>query len=279
MHIAYFDTNVVRDLSENRIPEAKKNIAIIRGSIEGGNLILAPSFEVLYELLSSPDLSDKDQIANAQFYDSLVNWKYALKPSNKVLPDDIDSWVRGGGPVSPYRGIDENSGFIQSIRKGEHVLPPRDWARTIKRTNVQNQRFVKTVFSEFVKRMPSKSRRQVKEAPGKIWNKWWSFGGLADVLADSLASGKVSSSRCSLLAFPTIRTAVGYILHTWQHQICTGAKLKPTAHYDFRNATIAGGVGTIVTEDKNLRNAIKHVPELPVKPYALREIIDTIESK
>jgi hypothetical protein len=56
----------------------------------------------------------------------------------------------------------------------------------------------------------------------------------------------------------------------------TGANVEPTSHYDFRNAVLAGGVGRIVTEDRKLKNAIKHIPECNINTWALDEFIRQI---
>jgi hypothetical protein len=75
----YLDTNIIRDLSENRGKNCSDYKGLICSLVSDDMLVVAPSFEVLYELLSSPDISDDKQKENAFFYESIVNWKYALK--------------------------------------------------------------------------------------------------------------------------------------------------------------------------------------------------------
>ena len=79
------------------------------------------------------------------------------------------------------------------------------------------------------------------------------------------------------MALPSVRAGVCYILHTWFKQIVDSAKLKPTTHYDFRNAVLAGGIGRIVTEDKKLRNAINRIPDLDIKSWTFKEFIASVE--
>jgi hypothetical protein len=62
-----------------------------------------------------------------------------------------------------------------------------------------------------------------------------------------------------LIKLPTIRLAVGYILHSKYKQMADGAIPKESDAYDFRHAVIAGAVGNIVTNDNKLRNAIHHI--------------------
>ncbi|MCX5638702.1 MAG: hypothetical protein NTX52_13580 [Planctomycetota bacterium] len=275
--VVYFDTNVVRNLSEGRVPYAEKVANVISKIVKEKRLVIAPSFEVLYELLSAPDLPSEMQIKNAQYYDSIVDWTYALKPSNQMLQEDIFSLAREGGPSTPFRAIDEKqSGFIRSIRAGYGILPSDEWDDVVKKSRCENKRFVDQLFNNFVKRLPQKGKTELKNNPQKTWQKWWGHGGLAEVLADSLANALRVKGKYSLLTLPTVRAAVGYILHTWYRQIIDGARLKPTTHYDFRNAVLTGGVGKIVTQDKALQSAIEHVPNLPVRVYSLDELINIL---
>jgi hypothetical protein len=125
-----------------------------------------------------------------------------------------------------------------------------------------------------VEKLPQETKTKLRKSREKIktWRKWWAYGGLAELMAIDLARGKVPN-KCSLLAIPSVRTAVGFLLHTWYRQIIDRVKLKPTEHYDFRNAVMAAGVGRIVTEDKNLRKAIEHIPDLNVETWTLRGFI------
>jgi hypothetical protein len=275
--VVYFDTNVVRNLSEGRIPDTEKVANFINKIVKEKRLVIAPSFEVLYELLSAPDLPSEMQIKNAQYYDSIVDWTYAIKPSNQMLQEDIFSLASEGGPSTPFRAIDEKqSGFILSIRAGNGILPPDEWDDIVKKSRCENKRFVNH-FNNFVKKLPQKGKTDLKNSPQKTWQKWWGHGGLAEVFADSLANAlHVQGKYYTLLTLPTVRAAVGYSLHAWYRQIIDGARLKPTTHYDFRNAVLTGGVGKIITQDKALHSAIEHVPNLPVKVYSLDELINIL---
>jgi hypothetical protein len=191
-----------------------------------------------------------------------------------MLEDDIACLARYGGPSSPYHPIDERqSGFIQSLRAGNSILPQDEWEPVVNKSLHQNQQFVNKVFKDFVRKLPQNGKAKLRNSPETTWQEWWAYGGLAEVFANSLDTGRLIQGRCSLLKLPTVRAAVGYILHTWYQQIVRSAKLKPTEHYDFRNAILAGGVGTIVTQDRKLRNAINHIPGLTVKTWTLEEFI------
>lgn len=275
--VVYFDTNIVRDLAESRPPRAEEQTNIIKELTKQGKLVIAPSFEVLYEILSAPDVCDAIRIKNAQLYEALVDWGYALKTSDQMLQDDISSCVHEGGPSTPFCAIDENgSKFVQSIREGNTVLPAAQWENVVKRSRRQNERFVNKVFKNFVNKLPQKAKTKLRDCPEKTWETWWVHGGLAEVVANSLADGQGFGNKCSLLAIPSVRAAVGFLLHTWYQQIIDRVKLKPTEHYDFRNAVLAAGVGKIITEDNKLRNAIKHIPDLNVNAWTLGEFITEV---
>jgi hypothetical protein len=277
--IVHCDTNVIRDLAEKRGPNAQREIDLILHYVEHGSLVIAPSLEILYELLSSPDVNVSVRIKNAQFYDSVANWRYALKPSNGIIEEDIVSLARQGGPSSPYQAIDERSGFLQALRAGNSILPQNVWVHVVEDSLQQNKQFVCVLFDDFVKRLPDKAKAKLKDHPRETWQSWWDYGGLAEIIADSLDTRRLVQEGRLLLTLPTIRAAIGYILHTWRKQIVDGLKLKPTAHYDFRNAVLSGGVGRIVTEDRKLRNAINDVPNLNVKVWTLNEVIHILNNE
>lgn len=277
--IVYCDTNVFRDLAESRRPNAHREVELILHCSKQATIVITPSFEILYELLSSPDVCEAVRIENAQFYDSVVDWRYALKPSNRVIEEDIDSLARQGGPSSPYRAIDEKkSSFIQTLRVGNYILPQNQWRQVVADSLQQNKRFVQKLFDDFVKKLPKKGKMKLRNHPQETWQSWWSYGGLAEILADSLDTHRLVREGRLLLTLPTVRAAIGYILHTWRKQIVDGLKLKPTAHCDFRNTVLGGGVGKIVTEDRKLRNAIGDVPDLNVKVWTLNEFIAVLSN-
>jgi len=276
--VAYFDTNIVRDLAEERPPGAKDKANKLKALVAQGKVVIAPSFEVLYELISAPDACDTTHIENAQFYDVLVSWRHTLKPSNQMLKDDIFSCLHQGGPSTPFQGIDENrSGFIQSIRAGQTVLLPKAWEKVVRRSQLQNKRFVGKVFNSFVNILAPKSKTDLRKHPNETWRKWWSHGEMVEIIANSLAGDQHVKTRCSFLSLPSVRAGVGFILHMWYQQIVSGAQLKPTEHYDFRNAVLGGGVGNIVTHDRKLRNAINHIPNLNVKTWTLEQFIAEVK--
>lgn len=272
--IVYFDTNVIRDLSELRGQITTEKLDIIKSYIEKGTLVVAPGFEVLDELLRSPDITQEKRIQNAQFYDGIVDWKQTVKPSNNMIVDDIISLAKNRAPSSPYRAVDaDKSGFIQSIRKGENVLPDDVWNRTVKDAETQNEQFVDLLFKQFVRKLPEKSKQELKAKPDKIWNRWWSERGLAFIIASSLSTKIGVSQDIPLLSLPSVRSCVGYFLDTWRSQILDNMKVKPTAHIDFRNAVIAGGVGRIITNDKKFGNTIDRIPGLGVEVLTLEGLI------
>jgi hypothetical protein len=247
----------------------------IKRHIENGELVVAPSFEVLDELLRSPDISQEGRIRNAQFYDRIVNWNQTVKPSNNMIADDIRNLAVCGAPSTPYRAVDaENSGFIQSIRRGENIFPEDDWNNVIKKTDCQNKKFVEDLFEQFFGKLPKESKQKFRAKTEEIWRQWWSKDGLASKIGSSLATKLGLSPNLPVLSLPSVRAGVGYILDTWKIQILNGLeRVRPTVHVDFRNTVIAGGVGRIATNDKKFRNTMNRIPGLEVEVLALEELI------
>jgi hypothetical protein len=170
--IVYIDTNVVRDLSERRVPNADICEAAIRREVQTRRMIIAPSFEVLYELLRSPDADFDCRIRNAQFYDSVVDWGTALKPSDGIIKDDIDAFVRCGRPSVPYSGIDgQRSGFIKSIRSGKDIFPEIESARVYEETCRQNEKFAAILVKGFLSEVGEENCRELRDNPEQIWQR------------------------------------------------------------------------------------------------------------
>jgi hypothetical protein len=263
----YFDTNVIRDLSEKRNGVSDLDIALVKSRVN-----IAPSFEVLYELLSAPYDSIRRQ--NAEVYVDIADWKSAVKTSDELLRDDIESCIQRHRPCVPYKSLDaEQSACLESICAGKDVVP--NWTTVVERSRKQNTRFVEQVFKAFVVKLPDEAKASLRAAPEEVWNGWWAAGGLAEIMASDLA-GQPLESGSLLLSIPSIRGTIGYLLHTWKSQIVSGYQPKATAHYDFRHAVIGAAVGRLVTGDKKLRVAIQDIPRLKVKVSTLRELIDEL---
>ena len=270
--IVCIDTNVVRDLAERRVPDAQVFEEAIRKKVQSGMLVIAPSLEVLYELLRSPDADFKRRIGNAQFYDSVVDWQRALKSSDEIIKDDIAKFIKSRRPSVPYKGIDaQESGFIKDIRNGKDVFPEAVSARVYEETCRQNKTFVETVFDGFVSEIGPANCQELRKAPEEAWLRWWTRGSVADKLGWSLIPGEPLPSGLSPLSLPSLRTLVGYLLWTWHQMICSGRQVKSTEHYDFRIAVQAATVGHILTGDRLLRRILGKIPRLSLKVWTLKE--------
>jgi hypothetical protein len=277
--IVYFDTNIVRDLAECRVPNAIQKTNLIKERIQRGELAIAPSFEVLEEILSSPDISREIQIQNAKFYEGIVAWKYAIKPSNQILIEDSDRCAKGLGPSVPFCEL--GGDLIQSLRNGNMIFSEEEWKEVVRKSRKQNKQFIEQLFKQFVRQLPSDIKQRLKNSPQETWEEWWKEKDIAEKLAGSLTVGKkIRISYCPL-ALPTLRAAAGYLLDTWYNQILNGLKVKPTSHVDFRNAVIGASVGKIVTKDKKFTRAIHHIPKLDMAMIVLTldEFIENIKGQ
>jgi len=265
-------------MAERRPTVREDDLLAVERYIRQGTLVVAPSFEVLVELLTSPDIDEQARIKNAQFYDSVVDWRYVLKPSDQMLRDDVTSLINHGGPSTPYYPLDaDRSGFIRSIREGKSLLPQVVWIQTLARTKEQNERFVDKVFRCFARKLPEAAIDKLRAAPQETWDSWWYDDGLADVLATSFVNANERPARSSLLVLPSVRMAVGYILDTWYHQLVSGRHVRPTQHCDFRNAVLAGGVGRMVTHDRRFRGAVERIPGQAARTWTLGKLVQTMQ--
>lgn len=280
---AYFETNVFRDLAENRGGAADKKLPVLKKNISKDRIVIVPSFEVFEELVSvlklDPDLSKKF----CRFYDNLVNWEYCLKTMDQILADDITSFANTGKAACHFKPVDESSKFIQSIRSNKYVLPKKLLRDLSKKSDIQKDNFVTKVLS-----IPNKfqcrgtKNSSSKKEYEKEFLSFWQPKGYAEKAAESFVKDSIELSKIrtrglgKFIKLPTVRLTVGYILHSKYRQVADKAVCKKSDFYDFRHAVVAGAVGNIVTEDKKLRNAINHIPDHNVKVWSLEEFISQV---
>lgn len=278
--IVYLDTNAFRDLVEGRHRATEQSLALLRKSISKETIVIAPSFEVFEELVSVLKLYPDRSKKFCQLYDSIVDWDHCLKGMEEILADDITSFAKIGKVACPFRPTHESSQFIQSIRANEYVLPCGLLKDLIDKDGMQKNAFVRNVLNvpdRFRPKTGTKASR--KKEYDQEFRSFWEAGGYAEKLAERLVrdNGELTEIRArglrGLIKLPTIRLAVGYILHSKYKQVADGAIPEESDAYDFRHAVIAGAVGNIVTNDNKLRNAIHHIPSHNVRIWSLDEFI------
>lgn len=279
----YFETNVFRDLAENRVRVAEKKLSVLKKSLSQDRIVIVPSFEVFEELVSVLKLDPALSKEFCRFYDNLVNWKYCLKTMDQMLAVDITSFANRGTAACHFKSVDESSQFIQSIRANKYILPKDLIQDLIKKSTIQKNTFVTNVLNVSDK---FKSKRNKKSSNKKEYEKeflsFWKPRGYAEKVAEMFVrdSSELAKIRArglgEFIKLPTIRLTVGYILHSKYKQVVDGAVCKSSDFYDFRHAVIAGAVGNIVTEDKKLYNAIHHIPDHNVKVWSLDEFIGQV---
>lgn len=277
---AYFETNVLRDFAENREGAADKKLPVLKKNISQGRIVIVPSFEVFEELVSVLKLDPALSKKFCHLYVNLVDWDCCLKPTDQVLTDDIKSFADTGRAACPFNPVDESSPFIKSMRANRYVLPKELLKDLIDKGMIQKHTFVANVLSvsEQFKPKGNKKASSKKDYESKFIT-LWKPGGYAEKVAKMLVrnSDELSKIRSrgftEFIKLPTIRLAVGYILHSKYKQVADGAVCKNSDFYDFRHAVIAGAVGNIVTKDKKLKNAINHVPGHGVKVWTLDEFM------
>ncbi|MHC4488696.1 MAG: hypothetical protein ACYSW7_05905 [Planctomycetota bacterium] len=275
----YFETNVLRDLVENRGGATDKKLPVLRKKISQGRIVIVPSFEVFEELVSVLQLDPTLSKKFCRLYDNLVNWDYCLKPMDQILADDITSFATTGAAACPFNPVDESSSFIQSIRANRYVLRKKLLKDLIDKGTAQKRSFAKNVLSVSEQFKPKRNKKASsrKDYESQFLS-FWEPGGYAEKVAEMLVRNSKESSKIrargltEFIKLPTIRLAVGYILHSKYKQVADGAVCKNSDFYDFRHAVIAGAVGNIVTQDKKLRNAINHVPEHNIIVWTLDEL-------
>ncbi len=265
--IVYFDTNAFRDFAEKRNGVTEQQRTLLRKSISKGRIVIAPSFEVFEELVSVLKLDIERSKRFCELYDSLVDWDHCLKPMDQILADDITSYANNGRASCPFDPVDESSLFIQAIRANQYVLPPDLLKNLIDKASQQKNAFVRNVLNVSERFKPKRgTKTSQKRDYEQEFRSFWEPGGYAEKLAQMLVrdNRKLTKIEARGLAefvmLPTIRLAVGYLLHSKYKQVTNGSVPKESDAYDFRHAVIAGAVGNIVTNDSKLTNAIRHVP-------------------
>lgn len=279
----YFDTNIFRNLAENRKGKADKKLTVLKKNISQGRIVIVPSFEVFEELVSVLKLDTALSKKFCQLYDNLVNWDYCLKPMEEILADDITSFANTGTAACPFNPVDESSPFIQSIRVNRYMLPKELLEDLITKGTNQKNTFVKNVLNVSEQFKPKRNKKTFsKKQYEKEFLSLWDPGGYAEKAAEMLVrdNRELAKIRARGLAqfikLPVLRLAVGYILHSKYKQVTDGAVCRNSDFYDFRHTIIAGAVGNIVTEDRKLRNAINHVPDHNISVWTLDKFIADI---
>jgi len=276
----YFETNVFRDLAENRDGDADKKLTALKKNISQGRTVIVPSFEVFEELVSVLKFDAALSKKFCRLYDNLVDWDYCLKPMDQILADDITSFANTGTVTCPFNPVDESSPFIQSIRANKYVLPKNLLKDLIAKGKVQKNNFVKNVLNVSEQFKPKGNKKVCsKKQYEKEFLSFWEPGGYAEKAAEMLVRNGMELSKirarglAKFIKLPIIRLAVGYILHSKYKQVADGAVCKDSDFYDFRHTVIAGAIGNIVTEDKKFCNAINHIPSHNVKVWTLDKFI------
>ncbi|OHB79030.1 MAG: hypothetical protein A2Z25_12230 [Planctomycetes bacterium RBG_16_55_9] len=278
--IVYFDTNAFRDFAENRNRATEQRITLLRKSISKEQIAIAPSFEVFEELMSVLKLDTERSKRFCKLYDSLVGWDHCLKPMDEILADDITNYANNGKASCPFNPVDESSQFIQSIRASQYVLPPDLLKNLIDKASHQKNDFIRNVLNVSERFKPKTGTKASKKKEyEQEFRSFWEPGGYAEKLAEMLVRDNKklteiqSRGLTGLIELPTIRLAVGYILHSKYKQVADGAIPKESDAYDFRHVVIAGAVGNIVTSDTKLTNAINHIPDHNIKIWSLEKFI------
>lgn len=228
--IVYFDTNAFRDFAESRHGATGQKIALLRKRISEERLVIAPSFEVFEELVSVLKLDPEGSKRFCHLYDSLADWDHCLKGMEEILADDITSFAKIGKVACPFRPVRETSQFIQSIRANEYVLPCGLLKDLIDKGGMQKNAFVRNVLNIPDRFRPKTGTKASREKEyDQEFRSFWEAGGYAEKLAERLVrdNGELTEIRArgltGLIKLPTMRLAVGYILHSKYKQVADGA--------------------------------------------------------
>jgi hypothetical protein len=271
--LVYLDVNVVRDLAEKRISAAETKLEILRENISSRRLAVVPSFECFAEVLFILPHDEAAYERVFQLYCAVADWHHLLGDAADVLKADIISFAETGGPASPFVSVEESSPFMRAVTTGQDVLPRGVLLDIVHKSHDRSKQFVDSVFDP--RRMESlKGKYKSAEFLGL-----WEPGHTAEVMASDFAERFGVLDECkdrglmNLLKLPTVRSCIGYILHTWYRQLRSSAKAEKSCAYDFRHAVLAGAVGSIVTEDKKLRGTITAIPGHNIRAWSLDMLI------
>ena len=277
----YFDTNIFGDLLNPSNQIAAQWLKIIKAKISESRIRIVPSFETLQEILIVPE--DKNGLSEQRqkLYREIVDWLYLLKPANELFRDDILSFAQTGKQAISFVRPDHKMwGYINPIRFGRITLSIKD---LISKAADFNRRFVEKVLIRPVFERAKDVRkiiRKSKSNPERQWMYLWQPGNTAHIMARDFAARLNVLKECEkqgldkLLKLPTIRLHIGYVLHWWYMQIIHQAtNIEPSSTMDSRHSICAGALGNIVTNDKKLQAAIKHIPDHDVNVWSLEEFV------
>jgi hypothetical protein len=281
----YFDTNIVRDLAERRIADATQKLAFLKEKACHNRLTICPSIDVFSEL-AFVLVNDQPQKFGklVKSYRSLVNWDYMLKPHNEMLNDDIVSFANQGKRANPFMRSDNKCyWFVEKMKAGDTVFSESRLRELAQEEMDRRPRFLQRVLAPHQKTRLDEIRARIRNTKAdeeKEWEGLWKPNSAAEIIISAFAERHQGIlEKCQerglqlLLSIPTIRLFIGYILHNWHRQVVTESNPREGDVGDFSHAICAGAVGQIVTSDKRLRQAIKHIPNHSIRACTLDELI------
>lgn len=280
--LVYFDTNVFSDLAEKRIANSDKILTTLKRKTLSTELVICPSFELCTEIILVSQRFPTKYTRLYNLFCALANWNYLLRPSNDILTDDILTFAKLRPASYFMQPRDKHYWFVKEMRNGRQVFSDLELNEICRQTRNEKEIFTDIALRPFTQSKLRKMRanqRKSRENKDETFLSFWRENGTAENIAADFARHLGVYSECQkygmhkLLAIPTIRLAVGYVLYCWYKQVLVNSREKSSSAYDFRHVICAGAIGNIVTHDRRLRETINNIPGHNVSAWSLNDLI------
>jgi len=282
----YFDNNIIADLAEDRNGNIKL-LAPLQQAISDGKIIVVPSLELVEEIISLAKVDVSIYQKRWDLLHQLVSWDHMLKQASDILRDDIICFVKNGHPDNPY--ITHQTPYYGIIERMKQMTEPpmgSDIEQLCAEIHTSKGAFRDVIMSA------GKDWHSKVELPADFtFLQYWAESRANEVnlstsfpyimlnkLAKSIGVdfSNNDDGLVKLLEQPTILCPIGYWAHSWFEQVTKGRKEKPSVTHDFRHCTLAAAVGTFVTRDAQLFQAMREIAGYRVSTMSLSALISNV---
>jgi len=271
--IVYFDTNVFDHLIHNKHRVTKLDTDAVRRAVNAGLISIPLSIINLEEVFSALENYPREAEKTLSIISDLSSCHKMIKPQEKLLTDDLKSFVNFGAPESPFISdsvVGINIRELNSLKKRDEFL-----------IIINKIKADKTDF----KFENIKSRKEILEKAKELYfiptfNQYWEslkyefVKGLIERigLIEKLKYRNINT----LLDIKSIRLFVGWSISYIYGQ--TFGKKKPDLgdSRDMKHAVSASAADIFVTHDSDLAELMKRIPIENFEVCDLHELLDKI---
>ena len=290
MMLVYFDNCILAYLNGgNPKYDSKRILEKIEKAKVGNRIDIIISMEVIEELMGRFESNREEYSERWALMHRLADWSRVPKYHCDLLEDDIVSFAQKGKPDSPFVRLGQcNYSLVQKLA-GMAEAPCDSMAEKVCQgleksgTGLDFLKLGK--MDDLVQEWREDQKKEGAQGIEEQWKSVWktepnlvqrnAVQHMAGGWADYFSVGRECRERGldKLVELPTVRVAVGYIFYKWKAGLPEKGpqKVKRNDYYDFRHAIHAGAIGTLVTDDKKLTEAMKQIPGHSIQVYTLEE--------